>query len=38
MYEALSAPLPDAGAYLARIGLDPDDYRKSLHPELPGSA
>ena len=26
MYEALSAPLPDAGAYLARIGLDPDDY------------
>ena len=37
MYAALSAPLPDAGAYLARIGLDPDDYRKSLRPELPAS-
>ena len=31
------ALVPDPGAYLARIGLNPDDYRKSLHPELPDS-
>ena len=37
MYEALSVPLPDAGAYLARIGLNPDDYRRALHPGLPDS-
>ena len=37
MYEGVYAPIPDAGAFLARLGLDPDDYRKSLHPELPDS-
>lgn len=37
MYKQYYAPLPDPGAYLARIGLNPDDYRKSLHPELPAS-
>ena len=31
------APLPDPGAYLERIGLDPQDYLKALHPSLPES-
>ena len=31
MYEGVFSPIPDPGAYLARIGLEPDDYRKSLH-------
>ena len=33
MYEGVFSPIPDPGAYLARIGLEPDDYRKALHPE-----
>ena len=37
MYEGVFSPIPDPGAYLARIGLEPDDYRKALHPELPDS-
>lgn len=37
MFENVYAPIPDAGAFLARIGLNPDDYKKSLHPELPDS-
>ena len=37
MHNKYYAPLPDPAAYLARIGLNPDDYRKSLHPELPDS-
>ena len=38
MYEGVFSPIPDPGAYLARIGLEPDDYRKALHPELPRSS
>ena len=37
MYEGVFSPIPDPGAYLARIGLEPDDYLKALHPELPAS-
>lgn len=37
MYEGVFSPIPDPGTYLARLGLEPDDYRKSLHPELPAS-
>lgn len=37
MYENIYAPVPDPGAYLARIGLNPADYEKRLHPELPES-
>lgn len=37
MYENIYAPLPDPGAYLARIGLNPEDYDRRRHPELPAS-
>ena len=37
MYEGVFSPIPDPGAYLARLGLNPEDYRKDLHPQLPNS-
>lgn len=37
MYEGVYKLISDPGAYFVRLGLNPDDYRKSLHPELPGS-
>ena len=35
MIKGLYALPPDVGAYLARIGLAPEDYRRAMHPELP---
>lgn len=32
-----NAPLPDLGSALKRIGLNPDEFNKNLHPELPQS-
>ena len=37
MYEGVFSPIPDPDAYLARLGLNPEDYRKDLHPQLPDS-
>ena len=37
MIKGLYALPPDVGAYLARIGLAPEDFRRAMHPELPPS-
>lgn len=37
MMEELYAPLPDPAAYLRRIGLNPADCDRRLHPQLPPS-
>ena len=36
-YAPLYAPLPDPGAYLARLGINPETYLRSAHPDLPES-
>lgn len=37
MIKGLYALPPDVGAYLARIGLAPEDFRRAMHLELPPS-
>ena len=37
MIKGLYALPPDVGAYLARIGLAPEDFRRAMDPELPPS-
>ena len=36
-YAPLYAPLPDPGAYLARLGIDSKAFLRSAHPDLPES-